>query len=362
MPAIRVRSYPQFVAGVCAGLCPAGRRHRKTGALDRQARDGDGFGGSRGQQPVGGSAAPSFCLQWGASSGGVIAMKLSLEEFRAWENKSVTLLGMSGVGKTHLATLLRSHDWFHYSGDYRIGTRYLGEPILDLVKQQAMQVPFLRELLRSDYIYIGNNITVDNLGPVLSFVGKPGNVELGGVPLGEFKQRQERYRRAEVEAMMDVPEFIRKAREIYGYRHFVNDVGGSLCELEEPQAIDVLVEHTLILYIEVDPSDEAELLRRAEADPKPLYYRPEFLDKQIEIYLRERDMHYVAEIDPDDCTRWVFPRLFRSRVPRYGTIARAHGYTVSAASVASVRDDTDFMDLVEGAAAVADLAARAAAR
>ena len=75
-------------------------------------------------------------------------MKFTVDEFRAWKHKSVTLLGMSGVGKTHLSMLLRRHHWFHYSGDYRIGTRYLDEPIMDLIKQQAMQAPFLRDLLR----------------------------------------------------------------------------------------------------------------------------------------------------------------------------------------------------------------------
>jgi len=77
-------------------------------------------------------------------------VKFSVEAFRAWDHKKVTLLGMSGVGKTHLSDMLRQHHWFHYSGDYRIGTRYLDEPILDLIKRQAMQVPFLRELLRKD--------------------------------------------------------------------------------------------------------------------------------------------------------------------------------------------------------------------
>ena len=65
-------------------------------------------------------------------------MKFSIDEFRAWNNKKVTLLGMSGVGKTYLSTLLCGHNWFHYSGDYRIGTRYLNEHIIDMIKQQAI--------------------------------------------------------------------------------------------------------------------------------------------------------------------------------------------------------------------------------
>ena len=120
-------------------------------------------------------------------------MKFSSEEFRASENKKVTLLGMSGVGKTYLSTLLCGHNWFHYSGDYRIGTRYLDEPILDIIKQQAMQVSFLRELLRRDWIYIRNNIKVDDLGSVLSFVGKLGDPEQGGVALEDFVHRQAQY-------------------------------------------------------------------------------------------------------------------------------------------------------------------------
>ncbi|WP_430755228.1 ATPase [Magnetovirga frankeli] len=259
---------------------------------------------------------------------------------------------MSGVGKTYLSTLLRRHDWFHYSGDYRIGTRYLDEQILDLIKQQAMQAPFLRELLRNDWIYIRNNIKVDNLGPVLSFVGKLGNPELGGVPLEEFVRRQAEYRKGEIAAMRDVPEFIRKAREIYGYNHFINDVGGSLCELDEPGIVELLAEHSLILYIQATNAEEEDMLiRRAQSDPKPLYYRPEFLQEQLVIYLAEKGLSYAAEIEPDDFTRWVFPRLFRSRIPRYQAIAQPHGYTVTSAEVAQVRDETDFLALLETAIA-----------
>lgn len=279
-------------------------------------------------------------------------MQFTTDEFRAWKNKSVTLLGMSGVGKTHLSMLLRSHHWFHYSGDYRIGTRYLDEPIMDLIKQQAMQTPFLRDLLRRDWIHIRNNIKVDDLGPVLSFVGKLGNPELGGVPLDEFSRRQALYREAEIAAMQDVPEFIRKAHEIYGYDNYVNDVGGSLCELNEPSVIDLLVKHTLILYIRVtEKAEEEALIRRAQSSPKPLYYRPEFLAEQLREYLVLRGQEFAAQVDPDDFCSWVFPRLFHSRVPRYEAIARPHGYTVTSHEVAGVRDEQDFLDLVESAIA-----------
>lgn len=273
-------------------------------------------------------------------------MKFTVDEFRTWENKCVTLLGMSGVGKTYLSTLLRRQDWFHYSGDYRIGTRYLDEHILDLIKTQAMQVPFLRDLLRRDWIFVRNNIKVDDLGPLLSFIGKLGNPERGGLPLVEFKRRQALYRDAEIRAMQDLPSFVRKAQEIYGYRHLVNDVGGSLCELEEPAVIDLLVRHSLILYIRVPAEDEAMLIARAQADPKPLYYRPEFLEAVVRDYLALHRLEFVAEIDPDDFARWVFPRLFQARVPRYEAIARPHGYTVGTAEVAQVRDEQDFLSLL----------------
>ncbi len=278
-------------------------------------------------------------------------MKFTVEEFRAWKNKKVTLLGMSGVGKTYLSSMLRDSQWFHFSGDYRIGTRYLDEPILDMIKQQAMQVPFLNELLRNDWIYIRNNIKVHDLGPVLSFVGKLGNPELAGVELDDFVKRQELYRKAEIATMFDVPDFIDKAQSIYGYDHFINDVGGSLCELDEPGVIETLASHTLMLYIQVtNKQEEEKLIARAQSSPKPLYYRADFLQEQLAIYLKENNLEYAAQMDPDEFTRWVFPRLFHSRIPRYEEIAR-QGYTVTSEEVAKVKNEKDFLKLLETAIA-----------
>jgi hypothetical protein len=274
-------------------------------------------------------------------------MKLTVSEFSAWENKRITLLGMSGVGKTRLAYMLRKHNWFHYSGDYRIGTRYLDEPILDNIKQQAMQIPFLRDLLRSDSIYIRNNITADNLKLVSSFLGKLGNPEQGGLSLQEFKRRQELHRQAEIAAMKDVPEFLRKAQEIYGYQHFVNDAGGSLSELDDPEVLRVLAEYTLILYLKTTEKDEQELIRRAEEDPKPLYYRENFLDEQLARYMQEHPLPYIALIDPDAFVRWMFPRLFYARLPRYQAIADQYGYTITTDELIQVKNEADFLRLLE---------------
>ena len=278
-------------------------------------------------------------------------MKLSVEQFRGWEHKSITLLGMSGVGKTRLSNMLRNRDWFHYSGDYRIGTRYLDEPILDNIKHQAMQVPFLRDLLRSDSIYILNNITVDNLNPVSSFLGKLGNPEKGGLAIDEFKRRQALHHEAEIAAMRDVPDFIKKARQLYGYKHFINDAGGSVCELDNESVLELLAEHTLFVYIRATEQDEHELIKRAERAPKPLYYREAFLSEQLDIYLQEHQLPYVALVDPDDFVRWIFPRLFNSRLPRYQAIADKYGYTISTEQLAKVSSEGDFIQLLEQAVA-----------
>ena len=275
-------------------------------------------------------------------------MKFSVEEFRDWENKKITLLGMSGVGKSYLASKLRRDHWFHYSGDYRIGTRYIDEHILDMIKSEAMKVPFLKELLRTDWIYVHNNIRVNDLGPVLSFVGKLGNPELGGVGLKDFIRRQAIYRQAEIDAMLEVPAFIHKAQAVYNYSHFVNDVGGSVCDLDQAGVIESLVECTMILYIKVtNQGQENILIERAQSSPKPMYYRPEFLREQLEIYLPQKGIEYAAQIDPDVFARWIFPRLFHSRIPRYEAIAEPHGYTVTSEEVAQVNNEEDFLQLLE---------------
>ena len=272
-------------------------------------------------------------------------MKTTHNEFIKSPNKAITLLGMSGIGKTTLANKLPKSQWFHYSGDYRIGTKYLEEPILDNIKEGAMEIEFLADLLKTDSIFISSNITVDNLLPISMFLGKIGDPKKGGLSLDEFLKRQKMHKDAEIKAMMDVPEFIEKSRRIYEYDHFINDAGGSICELNDTEAMSTLIKNTLILYIEDDDNIRDDLIQRARENPKPMYYTEEFLLEHLEYYANEtgeRDQN----INPNNFVRWVFPKLLDYRKNKYDLIAKKYGYRVKASEIALVENESDFIELV----------------
>jgi hypothetical protein len=262
--------------------------------------------------------------------------------------KAVALIGMSGVGKTSVAARLRaSGRWFHYSVDYRIGTRYMGEHIVDGFKREAMRVPLLRDMLLTDSIYIASNITFDNLAPLSAYLGKPGDPEKGGLPFEEYVRRQRQHREAEVAALLDAPDFIEKARDIYGYDHFLADTGGSICEVVDPfdptdPVLTILSEQMLLVGIRETDAMADELVRRFVRAPKPMYYEESYLRGIWADYLAETGLAENA-VDPDAFTAWGFAKLLRRRRPIYAAIASEWGVTVEAADLAAV-DSTEAFD------------------
>ena len=271
-------------------------------------------------------------------------------EWRAATERRVLVFGMSGLGKTHLANMLRGGGgWFHYSVDYRIGTRYMGELIADNFKREAMKVALLRELLMTDSVFIASNITFDNLAPLSTYLGKPGDPARGGLPFAEYMVRQAQHRDAEVSALLDTPRFAARAQNIYGYPNFICDSGGSICEVVDPDDPDdavmqALAATMLLIWIEGSEAHTAELVRRFDKAPKPMYYQPAFLHAMWEEY---RATHSVTEetCDPDAFVRWTYARALAHRQPRYAAMAK-WGVQVTAEEVAGLQTPADFAGLV----------------
>lgn len=277
----------------------------------------------------------------------------SAQDWQKAPHKRVLVFGMSGLGKTHLSNTLRdSGDWFHYSVDYRIGTRYMGEYITDNAKAHAMQVPFLRELLMSDSIYIGSNISFNNLAPVATYLGKPGDPARGGSPMIDYSARQEQFRQAEISALLDTERFINRAQQLYGYPNFICDSGGSICEWADPQdqadpLLTALTDQTLLVWIKGSEQHTRDLIDRFDKAPKPMAYQPDFLAKVWSDYLLQNKCA-EDEVDPNAFIRWTYAKALAHRQPRYEAMAD-WGVTVTADEVASVSSTGDFDDVIAAA-------------
>lgn len=274
-----------------------------------------------------------------------------------WRNapeKRIMLFGMSGLGKTHVSNMLRaSGRWFHYSVDYRIGTRYMGEFISDNLKREAMKSPLLRELLMTDSVQVKSNITFNDLSPLSTYLGKPGDPAKGGVPWEEYLVRQRQHRAAETSAMLDTAQFIQRARDIYGYDNFVCDTSGSICEIVTPEdpadpVLTALSQNLLLVWIEGSDDHADELARRFDKAPKPMCYQDGFLTSAWETYLSDTGDAPDA-VDPDAFVRWTYRRALAHRQPRYRAMADNWGVTVKADDVARVTSESDLVEVIASA-------------
>lgn len=278
-----------------------------------------------------------------------------------WNNvkhKRVALFGMSGLGKTHVANALRANgSWFHYSVDYRIGTRYMGEYIRDNLKREAMKNPFLAGLLRTDSIDISSNISFDNLAPLSSYLGKPGDTSKGGLAFEDYMLRQDQHRTAEINALTDTGYFIDRSHTLYKYDNFICDTGGSICEVVEPDnpndpVLHHLSDTLLLVWIKGSETHADQLVKRFNTAPKPMYYPPEIMRDMWHQYLELKGCT-EAQVDPDDFIRWGYAEALSHRQPRYQMMAENWGVTVHAEDVANVATQDDFDALIGAAISAA---------
>ena len=275
----------------------------------------------------------------------------SKSDWTASQSKSIMLFGMSGLGKTYISELLRNNgDWFHYSVDYRIGTRYMGEHIADNFKKEAMSNPFLANLLQADAIYISANMKFSDLSPLSSYLGKPGDPSKGGIPFKEYLRRQRLHRDAETNAMLDTVHFIQRAKSLYDYDKFVCDTSGSIVEIvdcndKNDNVMKTLSQYVLPVWIEGTEEHTEELVKRFIKSPKPMYYNEKFLIECWGNFLKEKSIS-ESKVDPNEFIIWGYRKLLENRSPRYRKIAKDWGITLKASDVATVRSADEFKSLI----------------
>ena len=264
--------------------------------------------------------------------------------------KRILLYGMSGLGKTYISSMLREqNNWFHYSVDYRIGTRYIGEHIVDNCYKAAMKVPFLANLLKSNSIYIASNITFENLEPLSTYLGKPGDTAKGGIPIDQYQIRQSQHFKAERAALFDTTHFINRAEKLYGYQNFVCDSSGSICEVVDPwdqndPIMKELSANLLLVWIKGTKNHTNELIKRFDKAPKPMCYQPDFLLKSWKDYQIETG-HSPDKINPDDFIRWTYSRALAHRQPRYEQMSN-WGLTIKNENLTDLSSSKEFEDII----------------
>ena len=262
-------------------------------------------------------------------------------------HRRITLFGTSGVGKTTLAERLSRGAWYHYSGDYRIATRYLNEAIADWLEKEAQSHPLLARLIAADALRLQGKARFDNLQILSAYVGKLGR---GGYDLATFLTRQRLFADAEKQAMYDVDAFIARAIARHGKHAFINDAGGSIGEyIGDETLFAYLSQHTLLVYIHADDELNEEILRRAIAHPKPICYDPDFLDDAIRAYGELTGEGHPDQFDADNFLRFVAPKMLAHRRARFTELARRYGVMLDAREVWRIQSSEEFEQLLNRA-------------
>lgn len=266
--------------------------------------------------------------------------------YAALDHRCVTLMGMSGVGKSHLSNILRrTGGWYHYGVDYRLGTAYLREHIDEDLRNRVATNSVFSNLLRKDAVTIRAKISMENLEAMSSYLGTPGDPLQGGMEITEFLRRQRVHERAELAAMDDLQDFTRRAYEVLGCCDVVCDTSGSLCGIVDPDDPDdpVLTNmamRSIPILIDSSADDEAKLIDRFLKAPKPLFYSTDFFNECERLF--DMPSEGWSSVNPKLFTEWALPRLIDYRAKRYRSIANGWGYSVPSEEIARVGDASDF--------------------
>ena len=195
----------------------------------------------------------------------------------------ITLIGMSGVGKTYLSNILSDGGRHVYSVDEMIG--------LELSAYLDAPIDSKNDISALSYF----------LGTIDDFKRDPVT----------FRQRQELYKVAEIKTLKAIWDEVSKKTE-----PCVIDTSGSFCELMEEEIIHQIGSDSAIVYLQANSAIKDVLLMRAYDHPKPLYFPPSFLEDTLKEY---------EKVDKDEpLFDYVFRNLFQSRLAKYQSLVEKY--------------------------------------
>ncbi len=241
----------------------------------------------------------------------LVDMIVNASEFKKLPKKSITLIGMSGAGKSHISCQLAKWGWLNYSCDLEIASKYLKDEL-------------------------DSKCSANDISALSNYLGR-----IGELPLDKFKYRQKSYYDAEILALENMDNVVNNTKE-----NFVHDSTGSLVEIEDDSLIQKIANQTLLIYLKTGEKEEREVLRRARDYPKPLFFPPAFLTEKLKQYLSEFNLRSVNEIEADEFLRWVFPLLFESRKPKYQKIADLYGVTIPSSEFLDLKSSDEFIEII----------------
>ena len=242
-------------------------------------------------------------------------------EFLAWQDKRLAFIGMSGVGKSMLAGYLNPDLWTTFCTDFLLADGPLR--------------PELEAFAGKDF-----PASHEDISTLSAYVGKLGAAVEGGLSLDEFRRRQTLHAKAERET------FETLAQTLASHEGpAIVDAGGSLVEIIEfdgsDPLLDQLAAEVFFIYIQADAGQTRKLIDRQLLAPKPMFYRPDFLDQAI----GEFD-DPLESASPDAFIRFVFPRLIEARKPRYAALSAAGGVCLPLSLANQVRSDEELLQLI----------------
>ncbi len=236
----------------------------------------------------------------------------------------ISLVGMSGIGKTTFAMSQNPSEYFHYSVDYIIGQYLLKNDILCDISSQITKNELISQLIKKNNINLNANIKIKDLSLVSSFLSKFGSIKLGGLQKDEFLRRQNLYAEAEKVATLHLYKIANKIFSL-GYKYIINDLTGSICEIinfDDPNdEILHFLKKTTIKYFSTTQEYIQELINRSQKSPKPLLYNKNFFLTALENFKKHNKIEYENQIDPDQFCRYIFPILITNREKKYTNIA-----------------------------------------